>query len=156
MISCASLSVGHRLPGLRVAVTAKTIIMGAVASRDWQPQHHDRGWARHEAGLPDIIMNNYTQAGFISRFITDWSGPHGRIGRLKFAMKRPIRPGDDLAFDGEIVGIIPTVSGFSWVDVAVRVSAAEALATTAQVRLALPSQATSPSPWRCPRQLWAP
>ena len=66
-------------------------VLGATASRDWQPQHHDKD-AAQRAGLTDIIMNNYTQAGLISRYITDWSGPIGRIGRLKFRMRRPICP----------------------------------------------------------------
>jgi acyl dehydratase len=156
MITCAGLSIGARLPELRVAVTAKTIVMGAAASRDWQPQHHDPAWAREGAGLPDIIMNNYTQAGFISRYVTDWSGPNGRIGRLKFAMKRPVRPGDDLLFEGRVEAIMPTVNGYSWVDLDIQVTAQAALATAAQVRLALQTTASSPSPWRCPPALWAP
>lgn len=156
MTTCIGLSVGARLPELRIEVTAKTIIMGASASRDWQPQHHDAAWARDGAGLPDIIMNNYTQAGFISRYITDWSGPDGRIGRLKFAMKRPICPGGTLLFEGEVEGLIPTINGFSWVDIAVRILDADVLATSANVRLALPTNAGSASPWRCSRALWAP
>jgi len=156
MKTCVDLTVGERLPDLRVPVTAKIIIMGASASRDWQPQHHDSAWARDGAGLPDIIMNNYTQAGFISRYITDWGGPNGRIGRLRFAMKRPICPGDDLLFEGVIDGVIPTLNGHSWVDVAVTVSTDGVLATSANVRLAMPSTASAPSPWRCPGALWAP
>jgi acyl dehydratase len=156
MTTCVGLSVGARLPELRITTTAKVIIMGASASRDWQPQHHDTAWARDGAGLPDIIMNNYTQIGFVSRYITDWSGPNGRIGRLKLAMKRPVCPGDGLVFEGEVDGIIPTVNGFSWVDIAVRATVSDVLATSAQVRLALPANGGSPSPWRCSRTLWAP
>ena len=52
--------IGMKLPDLLLPVTRKLVSMGAAASRDWQPQHHDPDWAR-KAGLPDIIMNNYTQ-----------------------------------------------------------------------------------------------
>ncbi|MDR3510977.1 MAG: MaoC/PaaZ C-terminal domain-containing protein [Caulobacteraceae bacterium] len=137
-------------------MTAKTIIMGAAASRDWQPQHHDSAFARGEAGLPDVIMNNYTQAGFISRFVTDWSGPHGRIGRLKLRMRRPICPGVEMVVDGTVESVLATVNGFSWVDLAVVVGAGAETASLAEVRIALPATAQSPSPWACPPALWAP
>ena len=32
---------GGALPPLRRIVSARDIAMGAAASRDWQPQHHD-------------------------------------------------------------------------------------------------------------------
>ena len=96
--------IGMKLPDLFLPVTRKLVSMGAAASRDWQPQHHDPDWAR-EAGLPDIIMNNYTQAGLISRFVTDWSGPSGRIGRLRFAMRRPLCPVGNLTIRGAVVDL---------------------------------------------------
>ncbi|MDR3509011.1 MAG: MaoC/PaaZ C-terminal domain-containing protein [Caulobacteraceae bacterium] len=156
MITCVGLTVGARLPDLRIPISAKTIVMGAAASRDWQPQHHDSAWARDSAGLPDIIMNNYTQAGFFCRYVTDWSGPDGRIGRFKFAMKKPICPGDEILLQGVVEGVLPSVNGYSWVDIIIKALVDGALATSAEVRLALPNTASSPSPWRCARALWAP
>jgi acyl dehydratase len=152
----AGLNPGEPLPAAVTPVTAKLIVMGAAASRDWQPQHHDRAWAQGGAGLPDIIMNNYTQAGLVSRYVTDWTGPEGRIGRLTLAMKRPVCPGGELMFQGVIEAVLPTVHGHTWVDLAVALSCGEALATAAKVRVALPSTSQSPSPWRCPRTLWTP
>ena len=156
MITCAGLAIGARLPALRIPVSAKTIVMGAAASRDWQPQHHDSAWARQGAGLPDIIMNNYTQAGFLSRYLTDWSGPHGRIGRLKLRMRRPVCPGAEMVIEGVVEAMLATVNGFSWVDLSLSLTVEGEIATAAEARLALPANAQSPSPWRCPRALWAP
>lgn len=47
---------GGALPPLRRIVSARDITMGAAASRDWQPQHHDIAHAQGMK-LPDIIMN---------------------------------------------------------------------------------------------------
>ncbi|WP_417593215.1 MaoC/PaaZ C-terminal domain-containing protein [Parasphingorhabdus sp.] len=147
--------IGMRLPELALPLTRKLIIMGAAATRDWQPQHHDPDWAR-EAGLPDIIMNNYTQAGLISRFVTDWSGPMGRIGRLRFAMRRPICPGGVATFNGMVVDVTAEQDGMIWVEIDIEVLVAEKTVTTATVKLALPATARAPSPWHCPAVKWHP
>ena len=146
---------GMRLPELVLPITRKLIIMGAAATRDWQPQHHDPDWAR-EANLPDIIMNNYTQAGLISRFVTDWSGPLGRIGRLRFAMRRPICPGGIATFSGMVVDVTAEQDEMIWVNIDIEVLVAEKTVTTATVKLALPATARSPSPWHCPTVQWRP
>ena len=153
---CTNLKIGTRLPLLRIQITAKTIVMGASASRDWQPQHHDAIWARSNANLPAIIMNNYTQAGLISRYVTDWTGPDGRIGRLKFKMRKPICPGDELLFNGSITQVTKTIYRFSWLDLAVDMSVDDVAVTTAQLRLALPTAVNAASPWKCPSAQWVP
>lgn len=156
MMQIGELAVGTALPGLRVVVTAKMIIMGAIASRDWQPQHHDVAWAKGSAGLPDIIMNNYTQAGWISRYITDWCGEQGRIGRLRFAMKRPLCPGDEVEFSGSVKAMEPGNDALFWVEIDVELKTAQGVATSAAVRLALPASEDAPSVWRCAGTRWKP
>ncbi len=37
---------GQELPPLTYPVTATTVVLGAIASRDWRPMHHDRDFAR--------------------------------------------------------------------------------------------------------------
>jgi acyl dehydratase len=152
----ADISVGLRIPPLHIAVTAKIIVMGASASRDWQPQHHDSAWTRTNLRLPDIIMNNYTQCGFISRYITDWSGPQGRLGRLKCSMRRPICPGHGLTLAGVIQSIEQSSAGFSWIGIGVEIAADEDPVTRAHIRLALPLSSDGPSPWHCPSAQWKP
>lgn len=147
--------IGLRLPELALPLTRKLIVMGAAATRDWQPQHHDPDWAK-EAGLPDIIMNNYTQAGLISRFVTDWSGPMGRIGRLRFAMRRPVCPGGTATINGMVVDLSAEVDAMIWVEIDIEIAVDEKLVTTATAKLALPATARSRSPWHCPAMKWRP
>lgn len=152
----ADLAAQSRLPELSVTVTPRMIIQGAIASRDWQPQHHDVSWAVGHAGLPGIIMNNYTQAGWISRYVTDWCGPRGRIGRMRFSMRSPICPGDEMRIAGVIRSIERDAAGFDWVDIAIEITVGSRTATTASVRLALPSEADKAAAWRCAPAAWQP
>ena len=155
LATLSNLEAGYQLPAFSVTVTPKMVIMGATASRDWQPLHHDADWARQEAGLPNIILNNYTQAGWLCRYLTDWTGPEGRIGRMKFSMRNPICPGDTAVFSGTITGVARE-NTLLWLDIDLAILVADKKATKGSARLALPASPDAPSPWRYPDDLWAP
>ena len=72
---------GDSLPALEVDVTATTIILGALASRDWRPMHHDKDFAIHRNGTRDIFMNTPNQAAWFERYLTDWTGPQAHRAR---------------------------------------------------------------------------
>ena len=146
---------GEKLPDLIIQVTRKMIIMGATSSRDWQPIHHDSDWARDQAGLPDIIMNNYTQAGWISQYLTSWTGPDARIGRLSFSMRSPLCPGDEASFSGEVKSR-ESAGGCDWLGIELVVKVGKRIATTASARLALPGQVEQCSPWTLSGARWQP
>ena len=79
---------GDELPRLTHEVTSSTVVLGALASRDWRPMHHDYHFATERNGTKDIFLNTPNQAAWFERYLTDWTGPKGRLGRLKFRMKR--------------------------------------------------------------------
>lgn len=143
------------LEPLRVPVTARLIIMGAAASRDWQPQHHDAAWAS-AAGLPGIIMNNYTQAGWAMRYATDWSGPQGRIGRLRLAMRNPICAGDLMEISGVVSRMDMQSDELAWAELDVTFAIGDRVATKAFVRIAIPAKQGATSPWHCAPHEWRP
>ena len=154
-LSSDSHAPGEKLPDLIIQVTRKMIIMGATSSRDWQPIHHDSDWAREQAGLPDIIMNNYTQAGWISQYLTSWAGPEARIGRLNFSMRSPVCPGDEALFSGEVKSR-ETTGACDWLGIELLVKVGERIATTASARLALPGEVEPCSPWTLSGARWQP
>ena len=78
---------GQELPPLSYDVTATTVVLGALATRDWRPMHHDHAFAVHRNGTRDIFMNTPNQAAWFERYLTDWTGPKGRLGRMRFRMK---------------------------------------------------------------------
>jgi acyl dehydratase len=61
-------------------VTATTVVLGALAARDWRPMHHDKDFAVDRNGTRDIFLNTPNQAAWFERFLTDWTGPYGRLG----------------------------------------------------------------------------
>ena len=83
-------------------MTATTVVLGALATRDWRPMHHDKDFAVERNGTRDIFLNTPNQAAWFERFITDWTGPHGRLGRMTFRMRDSVFPGDTMVFDGVV------------------------------------------------------
>lgn len=162
-LTAADVSVGDDLPELRIDVTPRTVVMGASASRDWQPQHHDHRHCVDVANLPDIFLNTPHQAGYFERYLTDWGGPHSRLGRLQFRMKRSVIPGDQMVFRGTITAVDTDDNGTTWVDLEVALSVAgagdsdadDAVATECTARLAMPADADD-NPWRTRGDAWTP
>ncbi len=151
----SSSALNDSLPELKIRLTKKMIIMGAVSSRDWQPIHHDTEYAREQAALPGIIMNNYSQAGWISRYVTDSFGAKCRLGRLKFSMLSPLCPGDEAVFSG-VVQSCELSNGIRWLELLVNIHVGERLATKAALRVAVAENDDGFSPWQCDQAQWKP
>lgn len=153
-LSADQVKVGDQLPPLRVAVSATTVVMGASATRDWQPQHHDHVWATQRAGTRDIFMNTPTQAGWISRYVTDWCGPAARLGRMAFRMKSTICPGDAMVINGIVKSFRHDDSGCCWAQIDVEIKVGETLCTICSVAVALPASGGVDNPWRRQGEQW--
>ena len=78
-MSKINLEKGSFLPELKSVTSVKSVQMGAIFSRDWSPLHSDQKWAKEKGNLPDIILNNYTINGWISKYLTDLLGPDSRL-----------------------------------------------------------------------------
>ena len=153
-LTAADVAVGDALPELRVDVSARTVVMGASASRDWQPQHHDHAWAMAKQGT-DIFLNTPNQAGWIERYLTDWTGPHGRLGKVRFRMKASVQPGHELVFRGTVSRVTTDDTGCVWVDVALDLTVDGTTMTQASARIAVPSDADD-NPWDRSGDRWTP
>ena len=46
----------------------------------------------------DIFLNTPNQAAWFERYVTDWTGPTGRLGRMTFRMRDSVFPGDRMVF----------------------------------------------------------
>jgi acyl dehydratase len=146
---------GDRLPELAVPVSATTVILGALASRDWRPMHHDRDFAQKRNGVRDIFLNTPNQAAWFERFLTDWSGPKGRLGRMQFRMKASIFPGDTMTFSGVVEKVETDGLGCGWAEVALAVSVDGRAATECRARVALPLN-DDDNPWERWGDDWKP
>jgi acyl dehydratase len=94
-------SVGDKLPAVDIDITTGLIVSTALATRDYEPVHHDKSVAQ-AAGLPDVFMNILTSQSFMTRFATDWSGPEAVVKSLDIRLGAPNVPGMVMTVTGEI------------------------------------------------------
>jgi acyl dehydratase len=146
---------GDELPTLRYDVSATTIVLGALAARDWRPMHHDHDFAVNRNGTQDIFMNTPNQAAWFERYITDWTGPTGRLGRMKFRMKGSVFPGDTMALDAAVQNVEVDGAGCGWVELLVSLTVDGDLKTDCSARVAVPTT-TEDNPWRRVGDQWQP
>jgi len=151
----SAVAVGDELPSLSYDVTATTIVLGALAARDWRPMHHDHDFAVNRNGTQDIFLNTPNQAAWFERFITDWTGPHGRLGRMTFRMKGSVFPGDTMALRGTVTDVTTDGGGCAWATVLVRLTVEDELKTDCTARVALPTSIDD-NPWRRRGDTWKP
>jgi acyl dehydratase len=149
------ISVGDRLPDLSYDVTATTIVLGSLASRDWRPMHHDKDFAINRNGTRDIFLNTPNQAAWFERYLTDWTGPHGRMGTVTFKMKGSVFPGDTMVFEGAVEDVAEDAVGCGWVTLIIRLRVGEEEKTTCRARVAIP-MTVDDNPWDRRAERWVP
>ena len=151
VLTTTDVRVGDALPELVVRITPRTVIMGASASRDWQPQHHDHAWAVEKVGPRGIFLNTPNQAGWIERYVSGWAGPTARLGRMRFRMRRTICPGDELHFTGSV----SQVADDGWIDLEITLTVVNEAVTTCSARVCVPRHADD-NPWSRRGDDWSP
>jgi len=151
----SSVAKGDVLPVLAYPVTATTVVLGAMASRDWRPMHHDKDFAVERNGLRDIFLNTPNQAAWFERYVTDWTGPYGRLGRVTFRMKGSVFPGDTMELHGMVDDTAVDEVGCGWAQLSVVLRVGDEEKTNGSVRVALPVDETD-NPWRRRRDQWRP
>lgn len=146
---------GEKLPELAIEVTATTVVLGALASRDWRPMHHDRDFAQKRNGIRDIFVNTPHNAAYFERYITDWTGPYGRLGRIHFRMKDSVFPGDTMVFFGSVQKVETDATGCGWVELALELRVDRKVTTACTARVALPTHEQD-NPWSRHGEDWRP
>ena len=147
--------VGDTLPTLRYDVTATTVVLGALAARDWRPMHHDHDFAVNRNGTRDIFLNTPNQAAWFERYVTDWTGPYGRLGRMTFRMKGSVFPGDTMAIEAVVKDVSRDATGCGWVELLVSLTVDGDVKTDCTARVALPVSPDD-NPWRRHGDQWLP
>lgn len=100
-MSFKEVSVGDTLPELKIDINAALVVGGALATRDFEPVHHNKSEAQ-AAGLPDVFMNILTSQALMTRFATDWSGPEAVVKSLDIRLGAPNLPGMIMTVSGSI------------------------------------------------------
>jgi acyl dehydratase len=154
-LTTADVCEGEVLPPLSYDVSTTTVVLGAMASRDWRPMHHDRGFAVDRNGMKDIFMNTPNQAAWFERYLTDWTGPKGRLGKIQFRMKDSVYPGDTMTFNGTVSSVETDTSGCGWANLKITLTVDDKPVTDCTARIALPVDADD-NPWKRTGDDWKP
>lgn len=154
-LTFSDVAAGDLLPPLSHDVTATTVVLGALASRDDRPMHHDRDFAQIRNGVRDIFLNTPNQAAWFERYLTDWTGPFGRLGRVTFRMLGSVFPGDTMVLTGSVTDVFVDDEGCGWVRVAVELHVEDQLKSRAVASMAVPINSTD-NPWERRGDRWRP
>jgi acyl dehydratase len=92
---------GDPLPPFTVANLTRTdLVRYAGASGDFNPIHHDEGFAT-AAGNPTVFGHGMLTAGFVGRCVTDFVGVENLRGyKVRFATR--VWPGDTITCQGKV------------------------------------------------------
>jgi len=146
---------GQSLPTLDYDVSSTTVVLGALATRDWRPQHHDYHFATERNGVKDIFLNAPNQAAWFERYVTDWTGPLGRLGKMSFRMHDSVFPGDTMRLTGTVVDVSDDDTGCRWASLEVKLAVGERTCTTCTARVAVPT-GPDDNPWSRRGERWQP
>jgi hypothetical protein len=146
---------GDTLPDFSYDVSATTVILGAIATRDTRPMHHDKDFAINRNGTKDIFLNTPNQSTWFERYVSDWSGPRSRLGKMHFRMKDSVYPDDTMLFRGKVVDMAADDTGCHWATLEINLSVEEKTVTDCTVRVALPSDEND-NPWKRKGEHWKP
>ena len=155
MMTLDDVKEGLELEPLSYDVTSTTVVLGALATRDWRPQHHDYHFAVERNGVQDIFLNAPNQAAWFERYLTDWTGPRGRLGRMRFRMKGSVFPGDTMVLEGIVTDVATDATGCGWADVDVVLRVADRVCTECSARIAIPVD-DADNPWARHGDDWRP
>jgi acyl dehydratase len=154
-LKISDVSQGDALPELSYDVSPSTIVLGALATRDWRPMHHDYKFATERNGVQDIFLNTPNQAAWFERYLTDWTGSTGRLGRIKFRMKASVFPGDTMVFNGSVKEVGEDDAGCGWADLVLELKVGDKVVTGCEARMAIPTDEND-NPWSRAGDAWKP
>jgi hypothetical protein len=154
-LTASEITNGDALPEFSYDVTATTVILGALATRDCRPMHHDKDFAINRNGTRNIFLNTPNQSTWFEKYVTDWSGPKGRLGKMHFRMKDSVYPDDTMVFRGNVSDISADDAGCHWATLEINLTVGEKTVTDCTVRVAVPGDAND-NPWKRKGDQWKP
>jgi acyl dehydratase len=84
-------------------ITRTDIVRYAGASGDFNPIHHDEGFAT-SAGFPTVFSIGMFQAALLATYATDWLGAE-TIRRFTVRFSEQVWPGDELTCSGTVTAV---------------------------------------------------
>ncbi|MGW6356331.1 MaoC family dehydratase [Streptomyces sp. NPDC055092] len=112
MSTPVELSVGDRLAPRTIGPISQTdIVRFAGAGGDFNPLHHDHGFAAAAGFAQPIAMGQMT-AGLLAAWVTDWCGVENLL-EYEVRFSAPVSIGDVVELSGEVTALTPQDNGSS-------------------------------------------
>jgi len=97
-------TVGQPIPTIQMHFPLTTVVATAIATRDYQPVHHDLELAKNLNGNT-VFINTHTVAGCLERLVMSWVGPNAFLKKIKLRMGTLHHAGDILVLSGKVTMI---------------------------------------------------
>ncbi len=97
---------GQELPSFKVPVTITSVMATALATRDYQPVHHDLEKVK-SLGNETVFTNTHTTAAYLEKLVMQWAGPDAFLKSLKLRLGVPNYAGDELTLKGKVTSLDP-------------------------------------------------
>lgn len=134
-------SVGDPVTDLVVSTDQTQLFLFSAATYNAHRIHYDHQWAAEREGYPAVLVQGPLQAGLLSRAVTDWIGPRGRLVRFSTQNRAVAHPGEELTFGGTVTAVHD--DGTVDLDLAGRRGATVLMPGTATVQLPRREEAAS-------------
>ena len=96
-------NVGDPIGVLTVTVDETQMFFYSAATYNGHRIHYDKAYATEVEGYPNILVHGPLQASLLSRAVTDWAGPDGRLVSFSFQNRASAFAGDELRFTGTVM-----------------------------------------------------
>ena len=147
---------GDALPDLAYDVTATTVVLGALAARDWRPMHHDYDFAVNRNGTQDIFLNT-PEPGRVVRALPHRLDRADRAGSAGCASGCGSRcsPATRWCSPASSRDVSADDTGCGWVELDLTLRVGDVTCTESEAQVALPT-VTRRQPVAPPRRRWSP
>ena len=102
----ADVRVGQELPSFNVPVSVTSVMATALATRDYQPVHHDLEKVQ-SLGNETVFTNTHTTAAYLEKLVMQWAGPDAFLKSLKLRLGVPNYAGDEMLLKGTVSATDP-------------------------------------------------
>lgn len=91
--------VGDELPALTCKPSSEQLFRFSAVTWNAHRIHYDSDYAMSE-GHPDILVQAHLHGALLTRMVTDWAGPAGRIRKVSWQNRGRATPSDTLTCKG--------------------------------------------------------
>lgn len=95
---------GQRLPDASIGpISPAHIVRWSAAMENWHRIHYDERFARDHDGLDALLVNGSWKQHILIRYLADWAGEQGWLGRLSMQFRAMSAVWETLVCHGEII-----------------------------------------------------